>query len=123
MTPVGESVVQLPPSLRESLVVELDTYLEAFGADPDAEAVAVFVMEVLETFADEKGHDDLIGDLEEAGAIDGTLQEALESELGSNGELAFTGEEVTSLLERIAGIIWDDDALGHREESEEEDYL
>jgi len=123
LTPVGESAVQLPPSLRESLVDELDSYLEAFGGAPDAEAVAVFVMEVLETYADEAGHDDLIGDLEDAGAIDGTLQEALENELDSNGELEFTGEEVTSLLERLSGIIWDDDGLGEREESEEEDYL
>jgi hypothetical protein len=115
--------VQLPPSLRESLVVELDVYLEAFGVDPDAEAVAVFVTEALEIFADENGHEDLIGDLEDAGAIDGTLQEALEGELESNGEFEFTGEEVTSLLERIAGIIWDDDGLGVPEESQEEDYL
>lgn len=115
--------MQLPTSLRESLVLELDTYLEAYGSNPDSEAVAVFVMEALETFADEKGYEDLVGALEDAGAIDGTLQEALEGELESNDELEFTGEEVTSLLERLSGIVWDDDGLGEREESEEDDFL
>ncbi len=115
--------MQLPTKLRESLVEELDEYLDAYGSDPDAEAVAAFVMEALESFADEKGHDDLIGDLEDAGTIDGTLQEALEAELASNDELEFTGEEVTSLLERLCGIEWDDVVLGVRQDSEEEDYL
>lgn len=101
--------VLLPQSLRDSLVVELDAYLEAFGSDPDPEAASAFVVEHLETFADERGYDDLIGALEDGGSLDGTLAEVLEGEMASNDEFEFTGEEIASLLERVCVIEWGDD--------------
>ena len=115
--------MQLPTSFREDLVEDLDSYLENYGSNPDSEAVAAFVVEMIEAFADEEGYDDLLGDLEEAGAIDGTLQEALEAEFESNDEFEFTGEEVTSLLEKLAAIVWDEDEPAKPEETEEEDFL
>ena len=101
--------MELPDTFRESLVETLDIFLEAFATSPDSEAVAAFLMEQLETFADDAGIDDLCTALEESGEVDGTLKEALEAELESNDELEYTGEEIVSLLERTCGIEWSDD--------------
>ena len=79
--------MQLPNALRDQLVLELDAYLEAYGSEPDAEAVASYVVELLEAFADEEGLDDLLIELEESGELDEPLGEVLESEMGSNDEL------------------------------------
>ena len=44
--------MELPQTMRETLVEELDSYLEAIGS-PDAEQVTNYVLELLETAADE----------------------------------------------------------------------
>lgn len=111
-----EALVQLPYTLRESLVEELDEYIEGFGSDPEPEALVAYVIELLETFADEEGWDDLKTDLEESGALDESLADALEAEITSNDEFEYTGEEVVSLLESLCEIEWD-------EEDEDEDDL
>ena len=111
--------MQLADSLRESLVDELETLIKAYGSNPDNEAIAEFVIEQLEIYADEAGEDDLIVQLEESGELDTPLLEALETEMSSNDEFEHTGEEVVSLLERLCGVEWveiDDD------DEEEEDY-
>ena len=48
--------MELPQSVRENMVEELDEYLEAI-ATPDAEALTRFVVELLEAAADEYGID------------------------------------------------------------------
>lgn len=119
--------MQLPNTMRDSLVDELDEYLEAFSADPDPEAVAAYVVELLEGYADDEGLDDLIHALEEDAALDASLQETLETEMSSNNEFEYTGEEVISLFERLCAIDWaesdDDEAAddGTEEEEEEEE--
>lgn len=113
--------MQLPTSLRESLVEELDEYLEAFASEPDPEAVAAFVIELLEAWADEAGEDDLLTDLEESGALDEPLAERLESEVSSNDEFEFTGEELVSLLEKLCAIEWDEDDDDDEDEDEDDD--
>lgn len=113
--------MELPETFRESLVETLDGFLEAFASSPDTEAVAAFLIEQLETFADDAGIDDITTSLEESGEMDGTLQQSLESELESNDELEFTGEEIVSLLERACGIEWNDQVVYHEDE-EEDDY-
>lgn len=112
----GGLAVQLPISMRESLVEEVDEYLEAFSSEPDPEAVGGYVVELLENYADDEGIDDLIAGLEEQGELDGTLQDTLETEMSSNDEFEYTGEEIISLLERLCGIEWEAD-----EEEEEDD--
>lgn len=114
--------VHLPESLRETLVEELDEYLEAFSADPDAEAVVNYVVELLESFADEEGFDDLLIDLEEEGELDGPFVEVLESEMTSNDEFEFTGEEIASLLEKLCGIEWEPDDDETAAEDDEDDF-
>ncbi len=98
--------MQLPNSMREALVDEVDEYLEAFSSEPDSEQVAAFVVELLESFAEDEAIDDVIQKLEESGELEGALTETLESEMSSNDEFEYTGEEVISLLERLTGIEW-----------------
>jgi hypothetical protein len=109
--------------MRESLVEEVDEYLEAFSSEPDPEAVGGYVVELLENYADDEGIDDLIAALEEEGELDGTLQDTLETEMSSNDEFEYTGEEIISLLERLCGIEWeaDEDAEEDDEEDEEDE--
>lgn len=119
--------MKMDSEFRESLVDELDDMLEAYGDTPDHEAIAEFLIEQLEVYADEHGIDDIITTLEAEGELDAPLQETLESEMSSNDELELTGEEVVSLLERLCHIEWDDvdddDDWddGDEEEEEEED--
>jgi hypothetical protein len=113
--------MKLPIDVRESLVEGLDDFLEAFATSPDAEAVAAFVVEQLEAFADDAGIDDIIAGLEESGGIETTLLETLEGELSSNDELEFTGEEVVSLLEKACDIEWEDDLSEELEDDDLED--
>ena len=113
--------MQLPNSMREALVDELDEYLEAFSAEPDSEAVAAFVVELLESFAEDESIDDVIHRLEESGELEGALAETLESEMSSNDEFEYTGEEVVSLLERLTGIEWSANEEADDETKEEAD--
>lgn len=113
--------MQLPYSIRDSLVSELDEYLEAFSTAPDPEAVASFVVELLEQYADDAGIDDIVGSLEEEAALDASLQQSIEEEIQSNDEFECTGEEVVSLIERLCGIEWEDDESGEASDEEDEE--
>lgn len=119
--------MQLPNSMRDNMVDDLDEYLDAVSASPDTEAIANYVIELLETYAENAGIDDVLGSLEEAAALDGTLVETLEEEMSSNDEFEYTGEEIVSLLERLCEIEWievegdDDDEEEEEEEGGEEE--
>lgn len=115
--------MQLPYSMRESLVDDVDEFLAAFASDPEPEQIANYVVEGLETFADEEGIEDIIATLQEEGALEASLQETLETEMTSNDEFEYTGEEVVSLLERLCGIEWegDQDAKDDDDEDDDED--
>ena len=125
--------MQLPNSMRDNMVDELDEYLEAVSASPDTEAIASYVIELLETYAETEGIEDIVAGMEEAASLDGTLSETLEDEMSSNDEFEYTGEEIISLLERLCGVEWidtgddldfgdeaDDDEQDEEEEEEEE---
>ncbi len=117
--------MQLPNSMRDHMVDDLDEYLEAVSASPDTEAIAAYVIELLETYAEDAGIDDIVAALEEGAALDGTLSETIEEEMSSNDEFEYTGEEIISLLERLCEIEWiegeDDDDDAEEEEEEEEE--
>ena len=115
--------MQLPFNMRDMLVDDLDRYLEAFSGDPDPEAVANYVIELVETMADEEGIDDIVSTLEDEGGLDGTLLETLEAEIGSNDEFECTGEELVSLLERLCEIEWEEDEGGDDEDDDDDDDL
>lgn len=116
--------MQLPYSIRESLVDEMDEYLESYGSTPDPEAVAAYIIELLEGHAEEEGVDDVVVELEESGSLDEPLQDVLEQEMSSNDEFEYTGEEVVSLLERTCDIEWtasDDDDDDDEDEGESDE--
>ena len=112
--------MQLPISLRESLVNELEVYLGSVG-DPEAEKVAEFMLEQLELYADESGNDDLLSDLEDSGGLDGSLQESLEAEMASNDDFEFTEEECVSLFEALCEIEWNEDAEDVDDDDDDDD--
>lgn len=111
--------MELPQSMRDNLVEELDDYLDAVSK-PEAESVTAYLIEMLETFADDMGIDDIVGTLEEEGALDDSLTTTLEEEMESNDEFEYTGEEIASLLERLCNIEWIEDEEGE-EQLEDED--
>ena len=117
--------MQLPNSMRDNMVDDLDEYLEAVSASPDTEAIAAYVIELLETYAEDAGIDDIVAALEEETALDGSLSETIEEEMSSNDEFEYTGEEIISLLERLCEIEWvegeDDEDLDDEEEEEGEE--
>jgi len=112
--------VELPQSVRENMVEELDEYLEAI-ATPEAEALTRFVVELLEAAADEYGIDDIVGSLEDDGALDDSLATVLEDEMESNDEFEYTGEEIASLLERLCDIEWTDDGDFDDDDDDDDD--
>ena len=113
--------MQLPNTMRDKMVDDLDEYLEAVSASPDTEAIASYVIELLETYAEDAGIDDVVATLEEESTLDGTLVETIEEEMSSNDEFEYTGEEITSLLERLCDIEWVDSKGGADDEEDDEE--
>jgi hypothetical protein len=113
--------VQLPQSMRDHMVDDLDEYLEAVSASPDTEAISAYVIELLETYAEDAGIDDIVASLEEETSIDGTLVETLEEEMSSNDEFEYTGEEIVSLVERLCEIEWVESASDGEEDDDDDD--
>ena len=120
--------MQLPESIRNALVNDLEEFLSNLPDDPEPEMVASFIVEQLESYADEKGIEDIVVQLEESGSLDGSLRDELESEMASNDDFEFTEEECISLLESLCDIEWvededesEDDDLDDDEDDEDED--
>ncbi|NCG18386.1 MAG: hypothetical protein GWP91_05145 [Rhodobacterales bacterium] len=111
----------LPPSLRDQLVDALDEFLDALGNSPEAEPICNYILELIELYSDENELDDIISELEESGALEESLGDSLESEMASNDEFEFTGEELVSLLERMCEIDWDGDEPRSEEDEEDEE--
>lgn len=95
-------------ALRQRLIDELDEYLDGFGSIPAAEPLTSYFIQLLEQAADDEGFDDVAGELEDMGALDGSLQESLENEIQSGDEPS-DGEDLVRLLEAMCEIEWSDD--------------
>lgn len=113
--------MQLPESVREALVNDLEEFLANLPDDPEPEMVAAFMIEQLEVYADERGIEDIIVMLEESGNLDDSLQNTLENEMASNDDFEFTEEECVSLLEEVCEIEWIEDDLDEEDEVEDEE--
>jgi hypothetical protein len=100
--------MQLPTSLREALLEEIEGYLDAVD-DPDAETVVTYVMEQLELAQDEHDIEDIVNQIEESAGLDSPLVDALEEAYTSGEEFVFTAEECVSAFEQLCGIEWVDD--------------
>ena len=103
--------MELPNTVREKLVMSIDEYIETVNEDPDAGSLAEYVIAALTNLAEEAGvedAEDLILNIEEAAALDENLQDTLEYEFANNDEIGLTGEEIVSLIDKVAGIEWED---------------
>jgi hypothetical protein len=136
-------MMQLPHEMRDTLVEQLDEYLEAQTGNPEPEAVSAYVVELISTVADEMKIDEaeeILLRLESSGEMEAALVEVLEEAFESDDEFEYTGEEIVSLVEKVCDVEWttkededevaaadadDDDPDGFFEEvvGEEEDDL
>ena len=121
-------MMQLPHEMRDSLVEQLDEYIDAQAGSPEPELVANFVIELLGTLAEDMKVDDadeIILKMESSGELEAGLQEILEEEFESNDEMEYTGEEITSILEKICDLEWstkdDEDELTEDEDEDDPD--
>ena len=118
-------MMQLPHEMRDTLVEQLDEYLEAQTGSPEPEAVSVHVIELLVSVAEEMklpDSDELILKLESSGEMDASLIELLEEAFESDEEFEYNGEEIVGLLEKICELEWtvkDEDAV--EEEDDDDD--
>ncbi len=117
-------MIQLPHEMRDSLVEQLDEYLDAQTGAPDPETVASYVIELIGTVTEELKVDDgdeIILKLESSGELEASLLELLEEEFESNDEFEFTGEEVVSLVEKVCEVEWTSKDEDDEDEDEEDD--
>ena len=122
-------MMQLPHEMRDTMVEQLDEYLDAQTGTPEPETVAAHVVELVVTVAEEMKLDEteeLILKLESSGELDASLLEVLEEEFESNQEFEFTGEDVVSLFEKICDVEWttkeeDDDEKEEKDDDDDDD--
>lgn len=115
-------MIQLPHEMRDTVVEQLDEYLESQSGSPDGESVAAYVIELLGTVAEELKVDDadeIVLKLETSGELEASLQELLEEEFERDDELEFTGEEIVSLIEKVCDVEWT--TKDDEEEDEDDD--
>ncbi len=101
--------MRLPKSLREALMEELETYIEAVD-EPEIEVVAEYVIEQLQMAEEEHDLDDIASAIEDESGLDAWFGECLEEALQSKGDFVFTAEEVVSVFEQLGAVEWVDDS-------------
>lgn len=104
-------MVELPQEMRELLVERLDDFISELTDTSDAEGIALSVVRTIESIADEVEYekaDEVISRLEASGELEGSLAEVLEEHFSGEDEFDFTGEELTSLIEKLCEIEWAD---------------
>lgn len=127
--------MKLPYEIRESLVLSLDEWLENVNDDPGPEDLAGYVVEALETAAEEtelEELEDIVSMLEEDLELDEPLVDHLEYEFGRNDDLELSGDEVVAYVEKVLRLKWSKtadlmdeleefDALDDDDEEDEDD--
>ncbi len=126
-------MVELPQEMRELLVERLDDFISELTDTSDTESIALSIVRTIEAIADEVEYekaDEVISRLEASGELEGSLLEVLEEHLSAEDEFDFSGEDLTSLIEKICEIEWadleddkeDDIDDFFEKEEQEEDY-
>jgi hypothetical protein len=126
-------MIQLPHEMRDTIVEQLDDYLEVHTGAPDGEMVAAYLMDLIVVVAEElkvESADEIVLKLESSGELEASLQELLEEEFESNDEFEFTGEEIVALIERVCEVEWtakddddDDDDDGEDDEDDPDGFF
>jgi hypothetical protein len=118
-------MIQLPHEMRDTLVEQLDEYLDAQSAAPDGEVVAAYVVDLIGSVAEELKVDDadeVLVKMETSGELDASLLELLEEEFESNDEFEYTGEEIVSLVEKVCDVEWTTKDEDEEAEDDDEDH-
>jgi hypothetical protein len=102
-------MMQLPHELRDTVVEQLDEFLESQNGIPDAEALAAFVVDLLGTAAEDlkiDDADDIVLKLETSGELEASLLELLEEHFESSEDTEIAAEDVLSLIEKVCDVEW-----------------
>jgi hypothetical protein len=122
--------MQLPHELRDTVVEQLDEYLESQNGTPDAEAVAAFVVDLLGSAAEDlklDDADDIVLKMETSGELEASLLELLEEHFESSEDMEFTAEDILALIEKVCDVEWttkdDEDAEDEDEEDDPDGFF
>ena len=102
-------MMQLPHELRDTVVEQLDDYLETQNGTPDAEALAAFVVDLLGAAAEDlkiDDADDIVLKLETSGELEASLLELLEEHFESSEDTEIIAEDILSLIEKVCDVEW-----------------
>jgi len=102
-------MMQLPHELRDTVVEQLDDYLETQNGTPDAEALAAFVVDLLGAAAEDlkiDDADDIVLKLETSGELEASLLELLEEHFESSEDTEVIAEDILSLIEKVCDVEW-----------------
>jgi capsid protein len=102
-------MMELPSSMRELLVEQLNEFCENLDDTSDTSAIAEQVVELIEQVTHEVpgvSSADIISRLESSGEMDASLSEVLEDTFDSAASFDYTGEELVTLLEKLCEIEW-----------------
>jgi hypothetical protein len=117
-------MIQLPSEMRETLIEQLDEYIDSLSDSPDPEAVASEVVNIIETVAEEyklEEADDIIVKMENSGELEASLVEVLEENFESDEEFDRSGLDLVRMLERLCDIEWTSQDEDEEDEDDDDD--
>lgn len=106
-------MLELPGTMREWIIEQIDENFEAVGAEGTDEQYAQAVLDAIEFVAEE--HADEIGDeivshLEASGELDHSLKDTLTEGFSSDPDIDYIGAKVMGAVERLCHIEWEEEA-------------
>jgi len=109
----AREMLELPNTMRDLLVEQLDEYCENLDSSFDTESIAESVIEHIEGVAQEVGGvngEEVLGQFEASGELEASLVEFLEDAFASDTTFIYSGEEIMTLLEKACELEWLDQA-------------
>jgi len=124
-------MLELPHSMRDLLVEQLDDYCEKLDDTSDTDAIAEAIVEMIEAVGQEVTAieaEEIVSQLEASGELDASLVEVLEEAFATNSGFDYTGDEIVTLIAKLCEIDWldadeeDDAGFFGTEVEQEEDF-
>jgi hypothetical protein len=107
-----EVEMKLPEQIRDTIILSLDEYLETVNDQPDAAELAEQTVEAISSGAEDVGledSDEIVLKIEEEMDLEESLVETLEFEFQKADDLELSGEDLIGLIDRVCGLVWDDE--------------
>jgi hypothetical protein len=104
--------MKLPEQIRDTIILSLDEYLETVNDQPDAAELAEQTVEAISSGAEDVGledSDEIVLKIEEEMDLEESLVETLEFEFQKADDLELSGEDLIGLIDRVCGLVWDDE--------------